>query len=352
LVTARIDAPVDALAVDNSASVVVGGYEGTQLLVVSAPSANSRLNFFLDQALGAMRGLTTTLMTPAEFATQWDAKGSQMIDAFDVCIFDECAPTTWTDGGAFFIGAIPPLPDFKKEEGTLDFPEIVYWDTLHPIMRYVTFGNVTIAKAQVWTVPKLARVIVQGKQRDAKTPRVEPLIVTMESDRMRVVASSFDGFSSDWALHSWPIFLYNTIPWLSEASPRRRPTAQQTGTPLIIPPNLGAEKVTIKRPDGSADEPVTLSKDRATLVRATDKAGVYYVHGLPGEPSGRPYAVNLVNRAESDNAAQSFVQVGDRKLESSRAAIEGKREIWWDLAAVVAVLLLLEWLVFHRRFGM
>jgi hypothetical protein len=352
LVTARIEAPVDAMPVDNTASVVVGGYEGTQLLVVSAPSANTRLNFFLDKALGAMDGLTVTAMTPEEFAAQWDLKGNQLVEAYDVCIFDECAPKSWTDGGAFFIGAIPPLPEFKKEEGTLEFPEIVYWDSLHPIMRYVTFGNVVIAKAEQWTVPKSARIIVQGKQRDAKTPRVEPLIITVENDRMRVVATAFDGFSSDWALHSWPLFLYNTIPWLSESSPRRRPTAQQTGTPLVIPPNLGADKVTIKRPDGSAEESVALSKDRATFVRATDKAGVYYVNGLPGEPAGRPYAVNLVNRAESDNAAQTFVQVGEQKLASSRAAIEGKREIWWDIIAVVAVLLLVEWLVFHRRFGM
>jgi hypothetical protein len=352
LVQARIEAPADALAVDNSASVVVGGIEGAQVLVVSAPSTNSRLNFFLDQALSAMRGLTITALTPEEFSSQWELKGAQMLENFDVCIFDEFSPKAWTGGGAFFIGALPPLPDFKKEEGALDFPGITYWDLAHPIMRYVSFGNVTVAKSQIWSVPKQARVIVQGKRRDAQTPRIDPLITVLENDRMRVVASAFDGFASDWALHSWPLFLYNTIPWLAEASPRRRPASQQTGSPLVIPPNMGADKVVVKRPDGGADETVALSKDRATFVRATDKAGVYHIIGLPGEPGGRPCAVNLASHAESDNAAQNFVQVGGSKLESSRAAVEGQREIWRSLAAVAAALLLLEWIVFHRRFGM
>jgi hypothetical protein len=339
IVTAQIDGPKDKLPVDDKASVVVGSSEGVKLLVVSKESGFGKLNYFMEKALTAMKGMSIIVMPPDQFLKEWDQKGQQAVDTYDAVVFDEVAPIAWPDGGAMFMGAMPPVPGFVKEEKNLEFPQVLDWDISHPIMRYVNFGNVTVAKAQAWKVPKTARVVVEGAG--------GPLVSAFETDRIRVVGVAFDGFSSDWALRpSWPLFLRNTIPWLAEVSPRRRPTAQKTGEPM------GTDRADLFKPDGNVERGIELSLENSVFIKGTEKAGLYYLRGIPSEPDGRPYAVNLSSRTESDNAAQGSLRIAEKELTSRPEAVEAKREIWRDLVLAAAALLLLEWWVYHRRVGM
>ena len=106
---------------------------------------------------------------------------------------------------------------------------------------------------------------------------------------------------------------------------------------------------TLVGPPDTTPEKIELSQDHSTLVKGTEKAGLYTLRDIPQE---RVYAVNLASRTESDNAARHALKVGDITFESTRSAIEAKREIWRDLAWIAGALLLLEWWVFHRRVGM
>ena len=336
VVSASIEAPKDKMPVDNTAYCIVGAAEGVKLLLVT------RGNYFLEKALSAVRGLTLTTMAPEELAKQWDQKAQQAVEAFDACIFESAAPLNWTEGGALFLGAMPPVAGFVKGEKAVEWPGVLDWDITHPVMRYVNFGNVTVAEAQTWKVPKTTRVLVEGTG--------GPLVVAAENDRMRVVGVAFDIFKSDWVYRpALPLFLRNVVPWIAEVSPRRHPTCQQTGEPLVIPPGIGSPTATLHRPSGGVPEKIELNPDRSTFVKGTEKAGLYSLMDIPQE---RTYAVNLASRTESDNAARGSLKIGDVTFESSRSAIEAKREIWRDLALVAGVLLLLEWWVFHRRVGM
>jgi len=339
IVTAHIEAPKDKLAVDDTAYCVIGTAEGLKLLLVT------KGNYFLQKALGAIRGLTLSTSTPEDFAKQWDQKARQAEEAFDVCVFDGYAPLAWSEGGALFLGAMPPVSGFVKEAKPLEWPQVVDWDIAHPVMRYVNFGNVTVAEAQAWKVPKAAKVLVEGSG--------GPLVAALESDRMRVLGIAFDIFKSDWVYRpSLPLLLRNAVPWLAEASTRRRPTCQQTGDPLVIPPGLGSTEATLIRPAGGPPpEKIELSQEHSTFVKGTEKAGLYTLKDLTQE---RIYAANLASRTESDNAARGTIRIGEftKPLESTRSAIEAKHEIWRDLALAACALLLLEWWVFHRRVGM
>ena len=339
IVSAHIDSPKDKFPVDDTAYVYVGSSGGVKLLLVT------KGNYFLEKAFSAMRGITVTAMTPDDFLKLWDQKAQQATEAYDACVFDEVAPLAWPEGGALFFGAMPPLPGFIKADKPLKGPDVVDWDVSHPAMRYVNFGNVDVVEAQSWQIPKTAKMLVEG-------PGV-PLIAAVENDRTRVVAVAFSIFSSNWVLRpSLPLFLRNVIPWIAEASPRRHPTAQQTGEPLVLTPVPGASSAMLIKPDGSTPERIELSQERSTFVKGTTKAGLYTFKGLPGEDEGRVYAVNLASRSESDNAAQEAIQVGDSTLANAPSAIEAKREIWRDLALAAGALLLLEWWVYHRRVGM
>jgi hypothetical protein len=250
----------------------------------------------------------------------------------------------WTDGGALFLGALPPISGFVKNEKPLEWPALIDWDTSHPVMRYVNFGNVTIKSAQSWKAPNNSKTLVEGSG--------GPLAVAFESDRVRVVGVAFDILSSDWAYRpSLPLFLRNVIPWVAESSPRRRPACQHTGDPIFVPPNAKWKSATVNRPDGSPPERVELSTDHATYIKGTEKAGIYYLKDLEGETEGRPYAVNLASHNESDNAARSSLRVEDITMNSAPAVIEAKREIWNTLALIAAGILLIEWWIYHRRVG-
>jgi len=345
VVTAKITGPKDRFPADDIASCVVGAAEGTKLLLVT------KGNYFLEKALGAMKGVTITTMMPDDFAKLWDQKAQQAVEAFDACIFEDTAPISWNEGGALFLGAIPPMPGFIKAEKPLEWPTVIDWDVSHPVMRYVNFGNVTVAKAQAWKVPKTTKVLVEGAG--------GPLAIATENDRLRVVGLSFDVFSSDWAYRpSLPLFFRNVVPWIAEASPRRQPTALHTGDPLMVPPGIGGSAgaapltATLYSPKESDRPPakIELSAERSTFIKGTETAGLYTLKDIGTEE--RIYAVNLASREESDNARRGTLKIGDVSIESNRSAVEAKREIWRDLAMAAAFLLVLEWWVFHRRVGL
>ncbi len=342
VVTARITGPKDRFPADDVAACVVGETEGTKLLLVT------KGNYFLEKALGAMKGVTITSMQPDEFAKLWDQKAQQAVEPFDACIFEGAAPLSWNEGGALFLGVIPPMPGFVNAEKPLEWPSVIDWDVSHPVMRYVNFGNVTVAKAQAWKIPKTTKVLVEGSG--------GPLAIATENDRLRVIGMSFDVFSSDWAYRpSLPLFFRNVVPWIAEASPRRHPTALHTGEPLMIPPGLGngSAPLTFKKDPGDKGEDlgkIDLSSERSVFVKGTERVGLYVLKDAG--PEERIYAVNLASREESDNTRRGTLKIGDVAIESNRAAVEAKREIWRDLAMAAGLLLLVEWWVFHRRVGL
>ena len=163
IVTARIEAPRDKFPVDDVAYAVISDTEGAQVLLVS------KGNFFLEKALSSLRGATVSKLTPDAFNKEWEGGSQKFQEKFDVVVFDGVAPLSWTDGGALFLGALPPAPGFSKhtDKPEMEFPPIVDWDTVHPVMRYVNFGNVTVAKAQRWVVPKTARTLIEGRRQPA-----------------------------------------------------------------------------------------------------------------------------------------------------------------------------------------
>ncbi len=362
VVTAKIISPKDSFPNDDVASVVIDDTESISLLLVSEG------NYFLEKAFASMRGLTVKKVDPKEFMKEWEQKGQQAVELYDCCIFDRVAPVSWTDGGAMFLGVMPPVAGFVKNEKALEWPRINYWDADHPLMRYVTFGNVTIKSAQSWTVPKAAKAVVEGPIEEVENtnPAVEknadgtpkkkyamrPLVSAFVSDRVRVIGVAFDVFETDWPSRpAMPLFCGNALPWLAQASPRRRPSAQRTGEPLAIPAGLGAGIATVLKPDGSS-ESVQLTREHTTFVKGTETIGLYELKGIPGEDKSRIYAFNLANHAESDNGVRDTLKIGDLSMVSHPSAVQAKREIWRWLALGAACILLMEWWVYHRRIGL
>lgn len=344
VVTATITSPADSFVLDNQANVVVGHAEDTNILFVT------KGNYFMEKAFKTMRGAKVSKMVPEEFNKDWTARGTAAVEEYDAVVFEQCVPPRWDDGGALFIGEVPPLPGFKlnEEEKERKFPLVIDWDNVHPVMRYVNFGNIQVAKAPNWVVPKTAKILVEAAG--------GPLITAYESDRVHAVGVAFSLLDSDWPYRpSLPLFVRNAVAWASEVSPRRRAPMLRTGNPLVVPPIGTAPSATLVAPDGSKVE-VSLSAENKTFVKDINQVGMYRLTGLPGSVEDEMlFAVNLADPHESDNPARKKVAIGqteDSALEASAAAITAKREFWRTLVLIAIGFLLLEWWVYHRRMGL
>jgi hypothetical protein len=75
--------------------------------------------------------------------------------------------------------------------------------------------------------------------------------------------------------------------------------------------------------------------------------------GLPGQelPRADFFAVNLFNEAESNIRPAGTIQVGRSAIRPAPPAEIGQREFWPWVAALGLLVLMLEWLVYHRRIG-
>lgn len=352
VVTARLEAPRDNFPVDNEVRVVPADEGRLRLLYVGEG------NWFLERALSLVPGAVLERKTFAEFSEAWKQKGETAVGGYDVMIFERCAPPSFTAGGALFLAVLPPLSGFAAGDKKAKLPRIIDWDSGHPLLRYVGFGNVRVLETAVWKLPPEAKVLVEAD--------CGPLLVAWNDDRRRVVAVAFDLFNSDWPYKATlPLFIRNAVQWLARSGFRRRPSAYTTGRPLVLPPVEGGSTVTLYRPAAAVSasgrfpadpadytaERIELSAFRPTLIRDVTAAGLYRFSGLPGSAKERLYAVNLTDRNESDNAARGEIEIGGKTLTAEKELWSGKREYWPWLLWIALALLMLEWWIFHQRAG-
>ena len=380
-VTAKIDSPKDSFPLDDQASVVVGTSEGTKALWIT------KGNYFLEKSLTVMRDVLVTKITPEDFDKDYKTRGRAAVDDYDTVIFDDVPTIPWEDGGAIFWNRLPPIKGFAKrvdeskkaapapvpvpvpapaptnppgpnpvpapapaappaEEKAiiLESPKVLDTDVGHPVMRYVGFNNIQVVKAEAWQIPKTASMLVEAQG--------GPLISAYETDRIRAVGLSFNLYDTDWAYRpSLVVFLRNSVNWCAEVSPRRRPASQATGVPLTIPPIKDVAKATLMFPNGNSKE-IDVSPDVKSFAKVTETQGIYKLTGLPNSPDAdRLYAVNLCDPVESDVRVHPNLSIGTEKVEAQPALIIAKREIWHYLALAAGAILLLEWLIYHRRLG-
>src|SRR5262249_11531520 len=130
---ARLADVKDSFPLDDEARLVVGVARKARVLV--AGPSNEFLTAFFDQ--DATRKLaTTTWLTPAELKDEEKYRKPAREGAWDLCIFDRCAPEKeeyLPFANTFFIDSVPP-PWKRSEMPALPSPRIKGWATRHSLM--------------------------------------------------------------------------------------------------------------------------------------------------------------------------------------------------------------------------
>jgi hypothetical protein len=336
----------DDLARDDEAWLVLGGVRKAQVLVVGPD--NPVLHAFFDEpetrAVADVSYLSAeTFAKPDEYRARYLQPAQD--GAFDLVVFDRCAPPREEDlprGNTFFIGRPPPPWDFAKLPKVQN-PFVRGWMSQSPIMQGLT-GLYDVGVAEAFRIEDLP----------PRTPRL------MESERdlvllMALPRQSFTDLvlafpleRSNWPVQaSFPLFLINVLYTLGNVTDAVMADEPVTpGRVKVLRPAGGVKAVRVTGPAGNT----LATLDRGTRADfsfgETDRVGPYRADGDGGYR--RYFAVNLLDPEESNLEPRTDVRIGSERV-GATAPVGRAQELWkWALAAALG-LLLLEWVIYHRR---
>lgn len=311
----------DPLPEDNRAWVVVPDVRPWTAAVFGPD------NPILDRALAADERLSLRRAATPTPAALEDAA---------LVIYDRVDPGSGAGLPALII-APPRLPESSGLSlGEACGPGVVSsWDREHPALRFAELEAVALRRARGLILREGARSMIEIDGRSvAASPR-------LSGERALVLSFSLEDTS--WPLKlSFPVFMRNAVGFLAG------PDAS-TGHPLSLRPGArfearlrAGERGRLILPGGEALS-LTARGRRAETTR-TRRAGVYRL--TRGERVSW-MAVNICDEAESDIAPRPKLSVGRRAFEPQ--AQDLRRELWWGVALLALVLVLLEYAAWLGR---
>ena len=311
----------DDLAADNQASIVSLLPQPVKVLLVS------RGNKFLEKALKAAGNVELSVASDLT-----DPKSNS-----DVIVLDDVTPAVWPTANVLSIHTMNT--NWFASVGSVDGPPIVDWKGTHPVLRFVSFDNVQIAKALAVKTPTWAVAL-------ADSPAT-PLLLAGELARQRIVWLAFDTLESTWPLRvSFPIFIANAVDWLNPASIRASQLLVKAGDPFRQALSEPVKSAEVKLADGTRR---TLAVDPAAhefVFGDTARQGVYH---LTIGTNQTVFCVDLLDSAESDTHPRTELNFGKFGNVAATSTRRANLEIWRWIAALGLAVLLFEWWYYHRR---
>lgn len=341
------DSQRDVLPLDDRAYAVLPERKRQRVLIVT------RGNLFLEGALlaasaGEENHLTIDKITPAAY-------DAERASRYDVVIFDAFTPPTAPDAHALYLD---PQRDGPFEIASeLKRPLITDAESAHPVLRWVSLGDVNMSRSSVF---KLA-----PGDRPLASMLKQPLMVAREETRRsgstrRSVAIGFDLRQSDLPLRvAFPVLLMNAVDWFAgdvDDDLGSYRTGRTWRVPLVAPRKSGrggatGEALALRRadltlPDG---ETASVPVHEGHALYYGQRVGFYALH-TAGLSAPLLWAANLADLTESTAVLRSTLQLGTATLrppDKSQRAI--RRELWPYLLILALSILALEWWSYHRR---
>ncbi len=321
----------DAMTVDHQAWAIAGGsMRGRVLLVTNG-------NKFLEAGLGLLSNVNLFETTPVKYADT---------GTFDLTIFDGFVPHTLPSGDIFFVN--PPTGSylFGKSGREVDVSQISAGNDSQGILQNVDLSDIHVLRYSHQLSPALwAQPIIATNQ--------TPLLVAGDNQNRRVAALGFDLHDSDFPLQpDFPIFIYNLVNWFLPP-PVGNDGQVSPDTPVTVQTWPGADQVTIT-PPGSSAQPVTVGPPFPVVpFDKTNTTGIYQVaQHVRGQERYGAFAVNLFDPLQSRLAPASTLPIINSTgfSSSSNNAPHVLREIWPWIAALLLIVLCVEWWLFSRNY--
>ncbi len=341
----------DAFPLDDEAWLVLGNVRKARIAIVT--SGNEILRDFFDQDSVA-KVATLTYLTPEDLTDEAKYRKPARVGAFDLVIFDRCAPATVDDlpmSNTFFIGAAPPPFDWKAmpplEDTIIRNPA-----SKNPLMRHLTaLDEIAVFEAFRFPLndprvsPRTPRLLETGKDTAvllalSRGSSFTDLVMTFP------LINDKGKWTTTWNLKlSFPVFLRNVLYTLGNVSDTTAEDTIQPGELKTLRPDAVIDKMELFAP--SALKPVEVKKSAQGdfSFKDTERVGVYRAQWAGGE---RAFAVNLLDPEESNLQPRDEVTIGSTKLRADQTKGQVHDTWKWGAAGALA-LLLLEWALYYRR---
>ncbi len=257
-----------------------------------------------------------------------DPKDYREDPATDAYVFDDFAPAVQPSKPALIIGignGAQNVSWLPSPNGIVEKPSFTTWLEDHPVMKYLSLHDVSIAKASTLAPTNVTVLAASGET---------PLIVAspVPATGARWILLTFNLQSSDFPVHeSFPLFVDNALAWFG----RERLALRRT-TGIVEVPIINAQ---ITGPDGKA------VASRGYLDRTVFEAREPGLYVATKDGLRQYIAVNLMSRQYS-NINHAALNWGSEIKPAARFL---KHEVWFYLLFLAVILLGLEWFTYHRR---
>lgn len=360
----------DALPQDDVAYAGLNDVASGKVLVITP--GNTALEVALSTE-GAGRLADIRLAEPDILTTDAYRRDSES-GAYDLVVYDQCAPEKPPRANALWIGQLPPGPAWRRNEDastaqngdvaepvTTTLPQVIDWDRIHPVMAHVELGNFDIVDSLVLTPPVGGTVLVDSTSGPiaAIAPRdaFQDLVLGFE-----LVGQADDGsrtVNTNWTRRlSFPTFCLNVLDYLAGGNEESETGTVAPGKPIELRAPPSVAELTVLDPNGA---PTTVARtDVGTFqFSGTDTPGIYSVR--QGDQITQRFAVNLFDRVEADirvrptqdadgqTVRPADIRIGHVDVAASVDRAPSRQEAWKTLLTVALVVLVVEWYIYNRR---
>ena len=320
----------DPMTTGHEAWAIVGSSIHGQVLLVT------KGNTFLETALRLQPNIMLFETTPDKYFST--------IGTYDLTVFDGIAPLQTPAGNLLFINP----PNGAYTFGSSDKPTSI--DTISTgtdpfnLLTNIDLSSIhAIHESHHLQTAIWAQAVITANQ--------TPVLIAGENNNRRIAALGFDLHASDLPLQpAFPILMHNLANWFL---PPPIPEGVQLvpGLPLTVQVWPGADHVMIAGPDSQA----TAVGPPFPVVpyTKTDPVGLYHVvQNVHGRTLDGLFAINLFDAGQLHLApARSLPIVHSSNLASSGSGVPRQlREIWPWIAALLLLVLCIEWWLFSRSY--
>ena len=340
VVEARL-AGEDALAVDDRAFALVPAAGAVRALLVGPG------NTYLENALALLPRLELYAVGADGYVDAVEAADEDGTP-YGIVIFDRTVPAEPPIVPALYVG-----PSATGAFGTVgrvvDGPALDRPDPADPLLRFVDLSTLHIGRARVITLADGMRPVVE-------TVAGDPLVAIGRVAGRGVGLLSFALGDSDLPLQvAFPLLMSNLVDALLPSTDGVLPPSVELGQPIAVSVDPAIRRVAAVSLETGARIELDVVGGRLTVpgpreIGLVDLLVVDDGSGQGGAALGRT-AANLFDPGESRVTPGDPARISDLGRVEPKPGGDGlsaRSEWWWPLALGALVLLVVEWLLFHR----
>lgn len=269
---------------------------------------------------------------------------------YDLIIFDQCSPDQPPACNAVYWASVPSTGGWHTNENLTTTP-IVDVDSSHPLMFAIQMGNVNILAGQTLTGPQGSISLIDAPAGSVMMigPRAgfEDLVIGFPL--LEYLANGDTSVNTDWPKQlSFPLFIQNVIATLGGGARFSTSRANTPGSIVLLKTQTPVDSIQVQDPVGSSTKLIPRS-DNIFSYSQTDQSGVYEVRSGSAADLDQMFAVNLLDRLESDLAVRQELKLGYTEIQGKTVTAEARKDYWTWLVLLALALISLEWYVYNRR---